>query len=645
TPNGATTNNCSTNDSVSFASLPTVSAVAVSGDAAADTPPTITVHAGQITGDTGCAASFDDQVSLIFPTPSDAGATTDTFTVTISGISYNVGSAAAIGSVALATATNIGATAAPVTPSNAIVQNKGNASVTANSPTVYVTDTASGTISNIVVTESAAGALKGDICVSANGFTFTGPGTATASSGSGAVLGTPTLVSTSELSVPISTPSTAAATYTLAGIGVTAPPASGPATAAISAGGTACTGETTSVTTGLVLFNAAPTVATAISGPDADATAIAELETAYPAPSSCPVNHSVILATDQNFPDALAASYLAGYLKTGILLTPTAQLSSETQSALKTEGITNVYVVGGPLAVSQNTISQVEATPAYNCGGTTATGSDITVTGPIFGQTQYDTAEQIAVTPGTANVKAVNLSGAYNNAYDDTTGAESATPSATGALRTAIVATGTNFQDATAGSVMAYNNQFPLLLTDPSSLSSQAQTGLSALGIQQVIVLGGPLAVSDADVASIQGMGISVIRIAGQDYTDTAQKLADFELNQSANFSGLGWGATTGTTSWKGQILVARGDFYSDALAGCVLASQSQSPILTTENPSTVGSYLAGFLNSGGSAAGIDGLNSVPGYSGNIVKVQPLGGPLALNFSTLTAISQAVAAG
>src|SRR5579875_243117 len=278
----------------------------------------------------------------------------------------------------------------------------------------------------------------------------------------------------------------------------------------------------------------------------------------------------------------------------------------------------------------------------WPAGGGHPTGGDIRVTGPIFGQTQYDTAEAIDTTPPSSFVGTADLSGAYSGAYNHTSGAESSAPSASGSLRTAIVATGANFPDAIAGSVLAYNNHFPIVLTDPSTLSSQASTVLQALGIQQVILLGGPLAVSDTVVSSIQALGISVIRVAGVDQTDTAQELASLELNSQTTDVGLGWSAT-----WGNTILVARGDFYSDALAGCVLIAHYGGgvPLLETLNPSTVGQYLTGFLNAGGSAAGIDGLNATTPNSGNIQTIQPLGGSLALNATTLTTMANAVAAG
>ena len=656
-PNGASFNcaGSNNNDYVDIAGTPKVTAVGAGTNGAGDTPPVLTLALSSNASDL-CTSHLSDVITLTIPTSSLLGSSSaDTFTVTISGLSYNVGSATTTGPVSLAVATTVtGGTTTPAAP-NANVVVKASASATANSPAGLVTVGTTGTISNIVVTEAAAAAVSTTICVSPvagiTTFSFNGGTTVTtAAPTGGAPAGTvsATTVTGGNILVTVTPSVSVATTYTISGISVADGAGTGPAAADVTTGGSSCGTDNAVVTSPLTVFDSAPVINTSISGVDADGTAVAELETAYPIDGGegCVANHTVVLATDQGFPDALSASYLAGYLHTGILLTPTADLSSETQAALEDEGITNVYVVGGTLAVSQATISSVEATPAYTCGGPSvgaATGSNITVTGPIFGETQYDTSEAIATTPGASNVASIDLAGAYTNAYNDTTGTESSTPVATGALKTAIVASGEEFQDASAASVVAYHNQFPLLLTDPSTLSSQASAGLTALGIKQVIVLGGIDAISNADVASIQALGISVIRIAGQDATDTSQQLATFELNLAGtSYLGLGWGAT-GT--WNNTVLVARGDGYTDALAGGVLAAVHAEPLLLTEDPTTVGTYLPPFLNAGGSVAGIDGLNSVGGQSGNIEVIQPLGGSLALGEPVLQSLAQDVANG
>jgi putative cell wall-binding protein len=649
------TENCQsgTTDSVGLASTPVVTAVGSPDNGAGDSSVTIGVATSHNAADmTGCTA-VNDVITLTLPAMAAGSSPTDSFKVTVSGLSYTVGSSTVLGAVNLTGTTSLAGTVTPV--SDATVATKASASATGNTPVTDVTVNTTQGVSNIVVTEAAAGATQTAICITPidgiTSFTFTGSPSTVASptnpGNAGSVTSTTIVSGVIQLLVTPST--TVATTYTISGIQVANGPGSGPAVASVTTGTglPACSVGPQVINPSLSVYNSAPVINPAIFGADADGTAVAELETAFPINGGCVGSpHAVVLATDQGFADALSASYLASYLGTGILLTPTAGLSSETQAALQAEGITNVYVVGGTLAVSQNTINQVEATPAYTCGGPgsgTATGSNITVTGPIAGATQYDTSELIATTPPLANIGTATLSGAYQDAYNDTAGTESSAPAAAGALKTAIVASGANFPDASAASVMAYNNHFPLILTDPSTLSSQTSAALSALGIQQVIVLGGVFAISDADVTSIQALGISVIRIAGQDATDTAQQLASFELNQAGpTFQGLGWGAT-GT--WNNTILVSHGDFFADALAGSVLAHLHAQPLLLTVDPSTIGTYLAGFLALGGSAAGVDGLNTVAGMSGNIRTIQPLGGALALPAPTLAAISQDVAAG
>src|SRR5947208_1169665 len=65
-------------------------------------------------------------------------------------------------------------------------------------------------------------------------------------------------------------------------------------------------------------------------GPDRSGTAVALAEGAYP---SGAVN--AVVASGESYPDALSASYLAGYLHAPILLTPARSLSGETAAALR----------------------------------------------------------------------------------------------------------------------------------------------------------------------------------------------------------------------------------------------------------------------------------------------------------------------
>ncbi len=379
---------------------------------------------------------------------------------------------------------------------------------------------------------------------------------------------------------------------------------------------------------------------TRVAGVTADATAAAELTRAFPySKDSCPPSRDAVLATTKTYQDALSSQPLAASLTTGTLLTPTESLSTVTATTLKEEGIKTVYVVGGPLAVTTTVLKAIESLTAYGCGGTTPIGK-ITVT-RLYGQTQYGTAEAVAEHLGTAPQEA--FPGAYGTTnatggtgrYNDTSGKGTAAPS--GSVPTAILASGAEFQDAQAASVVSYRTKLPLLLTEATTLSTTAVTAVEKLGIEQVVLVGGPLAVTNTvEAALVAKTGVSVLRVAGKDYTDTAVQLARFELATST--AGLGW--TPGH-----RVMVARGNGFTDGLAGAVLenphntttgASGTARPLLLTESPTTVGTYLITFLK----VTGHTGIDKTA--SKTITALTILGGTLAVSATEVTQMETAL---
>ena len=288
----------------------------------------------------------------------------------------------------------------------------------------------------------------------------------------------------------------------------------------------------------------------------------------HPGSPSATNETPAVLVTNGSYQDALSASYLAGQLGTGILTTPTATLSQDALNAIRLTGVTEVFVVGGPLAVSQANVTQLQNTPSFNCGGvsqrTTIDGQPVNlVVQQIFGQTADGTAAAVATFPGAGLPGTGNFQGAYAGPFNDTTGS-SGSPASSAPdtpVTTAILATDQSFTDAASASAVAYSNHFPLLLTGPSSLSPDAVTALTNDAVQQVIVMGGPIAISDNVLSQVEALGISVLRVAGQDFTDTSQLLAQFELN-SVNGAGL-----TNGLDWDPFFMtIARGDYYTDAI-------------------------------------------------------------------------------
>ena len=618
---------------------------------------------------------------------------------------------------------------------NAQVVPFGLATVTANNPPVSVSPNAvAAPISNVVIQESAIGEIApaGDeLCLVASNGTFgvtaTEPTLTVTPSDVGGTATVNGTVATSGLAanqifgtiVGIST--TVPTTFTFSGLtvypGNLAPGTVVHVTAYIATPAEALTGDCeagTAITppgnpafSPVALYTVGvATIGTRISGSVADQTAEAALEAQYPAtpgggcvpnnanpdPGTDNIGSSVVLATDQNWPDALAASYLASYYHTGVLLTPTGSLSSYAAQAIQDEGISTVFIVGGPLAVATSVQTTLSTMPQYQCGGSiprvNALGTPIDLNVQrIYGQTADGTAEAIATAVDSSNVGIVDISGAAatsafgSTLYNDTTGTDTSSTLPTVPVRTAILATDQSFQDAASASSVSYFNHFPILITTPGSLSPQAETGLLDLGIQQVIELGGPIAISNSVNTQLTTDGIAVLRIAGQDYTDTSQLLAQFELNGQTSSSlgypgpeGLNWsvnsvfnpGHVSPTPPTDSEdtfyAALARGDFYADALTSSVYTGNifhggtgstfrtGPEPVLLTENPSTLGTFLTSFLNTSGSPFGVDPFYLTPitnpeTAGKHIVSLTVFGGILALPDSTVAAALTAISAG
>lgn len=658
------TANCAsgTADYVDFASTPTVSVAAASSTTPGGTAPTVTASLSTNSANPAFCQASNDVLTLSITGGTPGGGAHD-WAITIGGVSYNAGSAAASGDI------HVGAQYFPVSGSTAVTSTTaanavvGSVALSANSPATPVAPGSTNVaIGNLTIAEATPAAVPtGWVCVTLpSGSTFdstakptasvTGGGAVVANSGSSASV---TRTSTgSGLLFDVTTASSGTpATYTLSGMTVdTVAGTLGPVHGTVTVGGTAaCTGGTPPANTSPIrMFSGI--ASSRIYGQTADATAAALLENQYNYAAStrvCPGSagaRPVVLATDQNYPDALSGSYVAGQLHTGLLLTPTAALSSDTLTALRLEGITSVYVMGGPIAVSNNVISQLKSTPSYTCGGTaqrftsSGAGQTLQVT-QIYGQTADGTAQMAAQYFGSAAVGTGTFPGAYGTMYNNTAGTESA--SGPSSAKTAILATDQTFPDAMAASAVAYKQGFPVLLTAPGTLSPEAAAAITNLGITQVVMMGGQVAISNSVVTSLQNMGVSVLRIAGQDYTDTAQLLAQFELNHqssSAGAEGLAWSPTSATVN------LVRGDFYADGLTGSVVAGNNSQPILLALNPSSLGGSTTTFLNAAGSANGVD-VNSSGTGGVTITGMTTIGGPLAIQDATNTAALSALAKG
>lgn len=152
----------------------------------------------------------------------------------------------------------------------------------------------------------------------------------------------------------------------------------------------------------------------------------------------------------------------------------------------------------------------------------------------------------------------------------DAAAAEAAFPSGSA---TAILATGTDFPDAIAGSFLAGNLKAAMLLTTPTApMPAPTAHALQALGVHRVVILGGTSAVGAGVQQELASAGYAVSRIAGQTRYDTMQQIAEQP------------GLTIGTdSSGERSAILATGDDFPDALSAGPLAYADKLPVVLTD--------------------------------------------------------------
>ena len=565
------TNNCTTTaNTLGYSSTPSATAAWKTGTTpnSASVLPTFTVTTSSSAG--ACTTAGVKDIATITLTNASAGtATGDTVDLTFKA-SANIGSG--IGSDVQEKATFGGPNAPAATlPVAYTVGTLSNLKVSAGTPSVLA-PTGSQAINTITATEVKAGTLTDPVTVTFANVTAVDTTGASATWSAETSGSTPTVApavqtgTKAAVVVTISGTSATPGTFTLSGIKVT-PAAAGDVTATVDA--------TNVLPTGGVSAKVAVVVdITRVGGMDRYATAAALFGKFVTAKGDAGVT-SAVIASGENFPDALSAEAMARSLGTSVLLTATNSLPAATIQALaNASNVASVYIVGGPGAVSSAVQTQLEG---LHKGG--ASGNPNLAVYRVYGSDRYATNAAVASFVGT--------------------------------MTTAVIATGTNFADALSVGPAVYGTAgFGLVLTNPSSLSASAQQTLINLGVKHVVIVGGTGAVSTNVESQIKALGITVdYRVAGADRTQTAAQIATWEtagLPATATYTpklnSLGFSVST--------VHIARGDDFADALAAGPLAGFGMNPILLTLNPTTLGSGAASFL-SGQTAGSVATLNAL----------------------------------
>ena len=239
---------------------------------------------------------------------------------------------------------------------------------------------------------------------------------------------------------------------------------------------------------------------------------------------------AVILASGENFPDALGAAALAGVEGCPVLLTASGSLSSQAKAEISRLGAKNVIIVGGTSAVSATVERQLKSL-----------GKSVE---RVWGRTRQQTAVKIA--------KRVGESESCN---------------------TVIVASGSNYPDALSVSSYAYAKRYPILLTEgDGTLSDATVKAIRELGAKNVIIVGGYSAVK----SSVEGQlkGLSVSRWAGSTRYETSVKVAEKACADGMSVS---------------TVAVASGENFPDALcAGPVVGEAGGVLLLSAKSDASV---------------------------------------------------------
>ena len=273
-----------------------------------------------------------------------------------------------------------------------------------------------------------------------------------------------------------------------------------------------------------------------ITGPNRYATAVAASKAAFPTGAS-----TVVVATGENWPDAITGSALAGAVNGPLLLTYSEELPAVTRNEITRLGATKAIVLGSGTAVQSRAYNQLVA----QLGAANVKR--------IGGATRYETADLVA-----REVKAT-IGTAYTGV--------------------AFVATGGDYPDATTASAVAAAQKWPVFLSRTTGLSASTRSAMTAIGVNHVVILGGTAAVSSATEASLAAYNPG--RVGGADKYATSANVALFAVQ----WAGFKW-------DFAG---LATGENFPDALVGGVLQGKDKSVMLLTRT-STLSSPAAAVL-------------------------------------------------
>ncbi|WP_161958461.1 cell wall-binding repeat-containing protein [Ornithinimicrobium cavernae] len=232
----------------------------------------------------------------------------------------------------------------------------------------------------------------------------------------------------------------------------------------------------------------------------------------------------VYVVSGHNFPDSLVAGARAGVFDAPVLLTKGDHLPSETVRELDRLSPTRITVIGGTSSVSDGVLKDLRAF-AGSEGVERVVGAD-----------RYATSAKIAAR--------------YKPGHDRV-----------------FLASGETFPDALSAAAVAGTQQHPLMLTRQGRLPASVAAQLERLAPDEVVIVGGRSAISDAVAAEAASRaGGEYRRVSGADrYRTSAAVAKEFSPDLTPGY-------------------VASGDHYADALVVSGLAGRHKVPVVLTRS-------------------------------------------------------------
>ena len=310
-----------------------------------------------------------------------------------------------------------------------------------------------------------------------------------------------------------------------------------------------------------------------LAGADRYQTAAAAVDAAYPAGTIVP---ALVVASGESWPDALGGASLSGAMGGPLLLTKRSTLPKSMTSEILRLKPKRVFILGSTSAISDGVAKRI------------ATVCKTSVT-RIGGSDRYETAILIAratIAKARADKRTVD---------------------------TVFVTTGANFPDALAASPISAKTARPVILTRTSSMAGATQASLRALGVRNVVILGGTSSVSSRVEGQLKKARYRVTRLSGTSRYATSVAVARYGAGLKV---GLGWQ----------RLGIASGTSFADGLSGGAAQGRGGSLLLLTSRDSMNKTVRSEFVL----------------RRSTVGKVRVFGGPSAVSNSVRAALASAL---